>query len=524
MNVWHRVGWVFALGLSAVVSSAPAEAAADLVEERDVASLQADLQAGRLSSETLVRAYLQRIETIDRHGPTLNAIIELNPEALAIARAMDAERAQGKRRSPLHGIPVLLKDNIDTADSMQTSAGSLALVGQPALRDAELVARLRAAGMVILGKTNLSEWANFRGKRSSAGWSSRGGQTRNPYALDRSPCGSSSGSAVAVAASLVSVAVGTETDGSIVCPAAMNGVVGIKPTVGLVSRSGIVPISSSQDTAGALARNVRDAALLLQVMTGSDPRDPITADADAHQVSLVDALSVDALRGARIGVVRQLTGYHPDVDARFEAALQVMRDAGAILVDDLSFPTRAEANTLESTLFLHEFKSGLDAYLDHRQGVPIASLEELIAYNQRHAAQVMPWFGQEYLEQAAATHGIGDLDYQNARQRLRQLTREQGIDALLTEHRLDALIAPTTGPAWKTDWLNGGNYLGGSAGMAAMAGYPNISLPMGQVHGLPVGLSIFGTAWSEARLIALAYAFEQRAHARKPPRYAVTLP
>jgi len=515
---------VLSIGLWAIAQGVFAAPTTVVIDERDIASLQADLKAGRMNSETLVRAYLQRIDAIDRDGPSLNAVIELNPEALAIARVLDAERAQGKLRGPLHGIPVLLKDNIDTADSLQTSAGSLALVGQPATRDAALVARLRAAGMVILGKTNLSEWANFRGKRSSAGWSSRGGQTRNPYALDRSPCGSSSGSAVAVAASLVSVAVGTETDGSIVCPAAMNGVVGIKPTVGLVSRSGIVPISSSQDTAGAFGRSVRDAALLLQAMVGNDPRDLITADADAQRADYVKALSTDALRGARIGVVRQLTGYHPGVDARFEAALQILRDAGAVLVDDLSFPTRAEANTLEQTVFLHEFKSGLNAYLGSREGVPIASLAELIDYNQRHAAQVMPWFGQEYLLQADATKGTQDADYRKARKRLQRLTREHGIDALVNEHRLDALIAPTTGPAWKTDWLNGGNYLGGSAGMAAMAGYPNISLPMGQVHGLPVGLSMFGTAWSEARLIALAYAFEQRAQARKPPQYAETLP
>lgn len=515
-----------AFGIHATVmagETSPARSSVQVVE-RDVASLQADLRRGSLSSVELVQAYLQRITDVDRQGPALNAVIELNPEALSIARELDAERAQGKLRGPLHGIPVLLKDNIDTADSMQTSAGSLALTGAPARHDAAVVERLRDAGMVILGKTNLSEWANFRGQRSTAGWSSRGGQTRNPYALDRTPCGSSSGSAVAVAASLVSVAVGTETDGSIVCPAAMNGVVGIKPTVGLVSRRGIVPISSSQDTAGAFGRSVRDAALLLQAMTGSDSGDPATSRTDSQRTDYEAALSVDALRGARIGVVRQLTGYHPGVDARFEAALQDLRAAGAVLVDDLSFPTRTEANTLEPIVFLHEFKSGLNTYLASRDGVPVRSLADLIDYNQRHAQRIMPWFGQEYLLQAEATAGMDAPDYLAARDRLRRLTREQGIDALLQAHRLDALIAPTTGPAWKTDWLNGGNYLGGSAGMAAMAGYPNISLPMGQVHGLPVGLSIFGTAWTEARLIGFAYAFEQRTKARKPPQYAETLP
>ncbi len=515
-------GLLFALAGTSQAQVATGQSSPDplpAVEEISIADLQASMTAGRSSSASLVQAYLQRIDQIDRNGPTLNAIIELNPDALAIARSLDAERAAGNVRGALHGIPLLLKDNIDTADAMQTSAGSLAMVGDPATADSTVAARLRAAGAVILGKTNLSEWANFRGRRSSSGWSSRGGQTRNPYALERSPCGSSSGSGVAAAASLAAASIGTETDGSIVCPASVNGVVGIKPSIGLISRAGIVPIAASQDTAGPMARSVADAAVLLQAMVGSDARDPTTIDADHQRVDYLAALDKDALRGARLGVVRELAGYHAGVDARFEMALVALRAAGAELVDPVALPTRREASAAELPVLLHEFKHGLNAYLASRTGIPITSLTGLIAWNDREASRVLPWFGQEYLLQAEVTEGIDASEYLDSRSKAQRLAGPEGIDAALRAHDLDALVAPTSGPAWPVDWVNGDHYIGGSAGMAAIAGYPNISVPMGQVKGLPVGLSLFGAGYSEARLIALAYAFEQATGWRKPPAY-----
>ena len=490
------------------------------VEERSLAELAAAQAAGTVSSQDLVRAYLERIERIDRAGPRINAVIELNPDALKIAEALDAERAAGKVRGPLHGIPILLKDNIDTGDAMQTSAGSIALVGEPAAQDATVAARLREAGAVILGKTNLSEWANFRGRRSSSGWSSRGGQTRNPYALERSPCGSSSGSGAAAAASLAAASIGTETDGSILCPSSVNGLVGIKPSIGLVSRAGIVPISSSQDTAGPMARSVRDAALLLQAIAGSDPRDPATVDSGAPEVDYLAALEADALKGARIGVVRELAGFHRGVDARFEAAIEALRGAGAEIVDNVSLPTRAEAAGNELTVLVHEFRDDLNAYLATRSGVPVKTIDEVIAFNSARADTVLRWFGQQWMEQAAASGGMQAPAYLRARDDARRLAGPEGIDAAMAKHALDALIGPSTGPAWRVDWVNGDSPSGGSSGMAAISGYPSISVPMGQVHGLPVGLTLFGAKFSEAKLIGYAYAFEQATQWRKPPTYA----
>jgi amidase len=489
-------------------------------EEASIAGLQARMAEGRLDSRTLVRAYLARIAALDDAGPRLNAVIELNPDALAEAGARDAERKAGRTRGPLHGIPVLLKDNID-ATPMATSAGSLALAGHRPARDAFLVARLREAGAVILGKTNLSEWANFRSTRSTSGWSARGGQTRNPYALDRNPCGSSSGTGVAVSANLVVVGVGTETDGSILCPSAVNGVVGIKPTVGLISRGGMVPISHSQDTAGPMARSVADAAALLTAMAATDPADDATGNDGRRQQDYLAALDPNALKGARIGVLRKSTGYHPALDARFERALATLRAAGAELVD-AEIATAGQWQQAEYAVLLHEFKDGLNRYLA-TSGAPVSSLDALIAYNLAHADSEMPWFGQEILEMA---RGVGAIDapaYLEARATARRLAGKEGIDATLSAHRLDALVAPTTSPAWTTDPVNGDHFSGAGYGAAAVAGTPSLTVPMGEVHGLPVGLTFLGPAWSEAKLIGFAHAFEQLTRARTPPKFLPTV-
>jgi amidase len=501
-------------------TAAPAGDAAFAHEEASIATLQARMAEGRLDSRTLVRAYLARIAALDDAGPRLNAVIELNPDALAEAGARDAERKAGRTRGPLHGIPVLLKDNID-ATPMATSAGSLALAGHRPARDAFLVARLRDAGAVILGKTNLSEWANFRSTRSTSGWSARGGQTRNPYALDRNPCGSSSGTGVAVSANLAVVGVGTETDGSILCPSAVNGVVGIKPTVGLISRGGIVPISHSQDTAGPMARSVADAAALLTAMAATDPADDATGSEARRQQDYLSALDPNALKGARIGVLRKSTGYHPALDARFERALATLRAAGAELID-AEIATAGQWQQAEYAVLLHEFKDGLNRYLA-TSGAPVSSLDELIAYNIAHADTEMPWFGQEILEMA---RGVGAIDapaYLEARATARRLAGKEGIDATLSAHRLDALVAPTTSPAWTTDPVNGDHFSGAGYGAAAVAGTPSLTVPMGEVHGLPVGLTFLGPAWSEAKLIGFAHAFEQLTRARTPPRFLPTV-
>ncbi len=489
------------------------------LEETTLADLQRRMASGELSARAIAQQYLDRIAAIDKAGPQLSAIIELNPDALTIADAMDAERKAGKVRGPLHGIPVLLKDNIDTADAMQTSAGSLALVGAPALQDSTVAAKLRDAGAVILGKTNLSEWANIRSSRSSSGWSARGGQTKNPYVLDRNPCGSSSGSGAAVSANLAAIAVGTETDGSIICPSSVNGVVGIKPTVGLVSRAGIVPISHSQDTAGPMARSVADAAALLGVLAGSDARDKASWDADKHKGDYARALDANGLKGARIGVVRKFAGFNPDVDAALDRALMSLRAAGAIVVDNVDVPNWDKFGDAELTVLLYELKADLNAYLATRRGLPVTSLAEAIAFNKQHAAEEMAWFGQELFEQAQAKGSLSDKAYKDAAAKARKMARE-GIDAALKKDRLDVLVAPSNAPAWPTDWVNGDHVTGGNTSPAAVAGYPSITVPMGLVHGLPVGLSFVGTAWAEEKLIRLGYAFEQATKARAVPTFA----
>jgi amidase len=488
--------------------------------ETTIAQLAEKMGAGRLTARTLAAAYLKRVEAVDRRGPKLNSVIELNPDALTIAGELDRERKAGRVRGPLHGIPLLLKDNIATRDRMSTSAGSLALAGVPVPRDAHLAARLREAGAVILGKANLSEWANFRSTRSTSGWSARGGLTRNPYALDRNTSGSSSGSAAAVAASLAAGAIGTETDGSIVSPAAKNGIVGFKPTVGLVSRDGIVPIAASQDTAGPMTRTVTDAALLLSAIGGADPRDSATRDARL-QPDYTSFLDSDGLRGARIGVARAYVSANDRVQALFSRALEALKAGGAEIVDPVTLPPRASYGEAELEVLLHEFKAGLAAYLaEFAPAAPIRTVDDLIAFNERHREKEMPHFGQELLTMAAARGGLDSPVYRDALEKGRRLTRDEGIDKALAEHRLDALIAPTGGPAWITDFINGDSHAGGFSSPAAIAGYPHITVPMGQVAGLPVGLSFVGAAWSEPTLLKLAYAYEQATRLRRPPEFA----
>ncbi len=487
--------------------------------EATIAGLQERMDSGELTARSLAKAYLARVELIDRGGPGLRSVIEVNPDALALADALDAERRARGPRGPLHGIPVLVKDNVDTADAMKTTAGSLALLGAEPERDAFVVRRLRGAGAVLLGKTNLSEWANFRSTRSTSGWSARGGQCRNPYALDRNPCGSSSGSAVAVSADLGAVAVGTETDGSIVCPASSNGVVGIKPTLGLVSRAGIVPIAHSQDTAGPLARTVADAATLLEALAGADPRDPATARAPTA-LDLVGALDDGRLEGVRIGVARNMAGFHDRVDAVLEDALDALRDLGAELVDPADVPHATELEEPELEVLLFEFKADLEAYLGGLGGEAPRTLAELIAFNEEHRDDEMPLFGQDLFLKANDRGPLTDPVYVEALATCGRLAREEGIDAVMDEHRLDALIAPSGGPAWVTDPVNGDHYVGGNTTPAAVAGYPSVSVPAGFAFALPVGVSFIGRAWSEPTLIRIAHAFERVTGHRRPPTFA----
>lgn len=491
------------------------------LDELTLPELRSGQESGRFTAQSLTRKYLERIETIDRNGPKLNAVIELNPDAGASARELDRERKSGRVRGPLHGVPVLLKDNLDTADRMETTAGSLALEGHHPKRDSFVAQKLREAGAVILGKTNLSEWANFRSSRSTSGWSSRGGQTNNPFALDRNPSGSSAGSGAAVSASLCAVAIGTETDGSIMSPATACGIVGLKPTVGLISRSGIIPIAHSQDTAGPMARTVADAAILLGVLAGVDERDEVTRES-AGKVPVDYAAFLDprGLHGARIGVARRFLGFHPAVDKLMEAAFAALKSEGATLVDPADLPTHGRFGGAEYEVLLYEFKHGLNAYLaalgpDAR----VRSLADVIAFNEANRERVMPFFGQETLIRAQAKGPLTEPAYREALATCRRLTRTEGIDAVMNEHRLDALIAPTAGPAHLTDHVNGDRGLGGSSSPAAVAGYPSITVPAGFVGGLPVGISFFGRAWSEPTLIKLAYAFEQATKHRRTPKF-----
>jgi amidase len=506
--------------IAAICAPATARARPANVEERSIADLDADLASGRTTSQALVAAYLARIRRIDKTGPRINAVLVINPNAMADAKALDAERHAGNIRGPLHGIPIMLKDNIESREPIATTAGSLALADNIARRDAPLVARLRAAGAIILGKTNLSEWANIRSTRASSGWSAVGGLTRNPYAPDRSACGSSAGSAAATAASLTAAAIGTETDGSITCPAAVNGLVGLKPTVGLVSRTHIVPISHSQDSAGPMARSVRDAAILLTAIAGTDPADPATANADAHRTDYVAALDPAALRGKRIGVMRFAAGFNPQVDALFEAAVAQMRSAGAALIEIPAFDTKPMRDA-EKIVLMDELRTDLDAYLATTPpAVKARTLADLIAFNRAHADREMPWFGQDQFEKSEAGMGMADPAYPAAAAAARRSAGPDGIDAMLAHDQLDALIAPTTGPAWTIDLVVADHYSGGSAaGLAAIAGYPHLTVPLGQIHGLPVGISFIGPPWSEPLLLGLGFAYEQQSRARRPPTY-----
>ncbi len=483
------------------------------------------MRSGAQTARSITEQYLARIEAIDRRGPAINSVIEVNPDALAIAELRDRERRDGRTRGPLHGIPVLLKDNIDTADRMRTSAGSLALADSIAPRDAFLVQRLRDAGAVILGKTNLSEWANFRSTRSSSGWSGRGGQTRNPYVLDRNPCGSSSGSGAAVSANLAPLAVGTETDGSIVCPASACGIVGIKPTLGLVSRAGVIPIAHSQDTAGPMARTVADAAALLGALTGVDPRDRATAASDGRShADYTGFLDPASLRGARIGVARSYFGFSDAVDRVMNEAIAAMKSAGATVVDPANIPTRGKFDDSEFEVLLYEFKADLNAYLAERAARGAArSLADLIAFNERNREREMPFFGQEIFVMAEKKGPLSTRAYRQALAKNHRMSRAEGIDAVIARYRLDAIVAPTGGPAWPTDLLNGDHFTGGSSTMAAVAGYPSVTIPAGAVHGLPVGISLFASAYSEPKLIGLAYSLEQTLKARRAPRFLPTL-
>ena len=495
------------------------------LEEMTVAQLQEAMAAGRYTSRRLVQLYTERINAVDRNGPTLRSVIELNPDAPSIADTLDADRKSGRVRGPLHGIPVLIKDNIDTGDRMMTTAGSLALQGVPAPRDAFIVTKLRAAGAVILGKTNLSEWANFRSTKSTSGWSARGGQVTNPYVLDRNPCGSSSGTGAAVAANLSAIGVGTETDGSIVCPSGANALVGIKPTIGLVSRTGIVPISHTQDTAGPMTRTVADAAILLGAMVGPDPSDAATVGSKSKSADYSAALKVDGLRGARIGVARKrFFGYSPATDKMIDQAITDMKANGATIIDPADIATADRLDDCELEILLYEFKVDLNRYLVSRgPSAPVHSLKDLIAFNIRERDREMPYFEQELLIRAEKKGPLTSPAYRKALATCRARSRTLGIDAVMTKFRLDAIIAPTGSPAWPIDLINGDHFLGASSTPAAVAGYPSIAVPAGFVRGLPIGVSFIGRAWSEPTLISLAYSYEQATKHRKPPTFAQTV-
>lgn len=489
------------------------------LDEITIAQLQTAMEMGEETARTITAAYLEQIAAIDE--ATVNAVLAVNPDVLTIADALDAERQAGQVRSPLHGIPILIKGNIDTADKMTTTAGSLALAGSIAPRDAFIVERLREAGAIILGKANLSEWANFRSTRSSSGWSAEGGQTRNPYALDRTPSGSSSGSGAGVAANLCVAAIGTETDGSIVSPASINGIVGIKPTLGAVSRSGIIPIAHSQDTAGPMARTVRDAAILLGALTGFDERDPLTQESEGKAFrDYTQYLDEDGLRGARIGVVRAFFGRNPHLITQIETAIEVIKSAGATIIDPVEIKSLGKFDQTEYDVLLYEFKADLNAYLATLgDDASVKTMADVIAFNVRHRDKEMVYFDQEHTERAQAKGDLSDPEYIEALANNHRQSREEGIDAVIAEHNLDALIAPTGGPAWLIDYVNGDHYTQSSSSLAAVAGYPHITVPAGFVWGLPIGLSFMGGAYSEPTLLRLAYAFEQLTKHRKPPDF-----
>jgi amidase len=505
------------IGLT-IAQNTPAQTNSFPLEEKTVLELQAMMQKGEMTSRQITQAYLTRISDIDKK---LNSMIELNPDALAIADQMDSERKAGKIRGPLHGIPIVIKDNIDTADKMKTTAGSLALVDAPTPKqDAFIVRQLRAAGAVIIGKTNLSEWANFRSTKSSSGWSGRGGQTRNPYILDRNPCGSSSGTGSAIAANLASIGIGTETDGSIVCPSATCGIVGIKPTLGLVSRSGIIPIAHSQDTAGPMTRTVADSAILLGALVGTDREDSITSRANNGGNDYTKYLTKDGLRGMKLGVARQYFGRNAKVDALIEPQLQVLKDGGATLID-VEFPRLRDFGDAEYEVLLYEFKDDLNKYLAGR-GSQYKTLKDLIEFNEKNAGREMPYFGQEIFIQAEAKADLNDRAYRIALLQSKLMTQEQGIDGVMDKHKLDAIVAPSGGVAWMTDPVNGDCGVFESSSLAAVAGYPNITVPAGFIQGLPAGISFFGRAFSEPVLIKAAYAYEQATKARRVPRLLPT--
>lgn len=495
------------------------------LEEVTISELQDGMRTGRWTARGITELYLGRIEALDGQGPALRHMLETNPDALAIADRLDAERRDGRVRGLLHGIPILVKDNIDTADRMSTTAGSFALEGSVARQDSFVAARLREAGAILLGKANLSEWANFRSTRSSSGWSGRGGQGKNPYALDRSPCGSSSGSAGAVAASYAAAAIGTETDGSIVCPSNANSVVGFKPTLGLVSRSGIIPIAHSQDTAGPIARTVTDAAILLGALTGVDPHDEATADSGGRTHSdYTRFLDADGLHGARIGVTRgRFFGYSPEADKLVEEAIDMMKQEGAVVIDPAEIPHVGEYDDSEFTVLLYEFKADLNTYLGTLgPEAPVRTLADLIEFNERNRRKEMPYFGQEIFHMAEEKGPLTEKEYLDALALNHRLSRAEGIDAVMAEHRLDALVAPTGSPPWTIDLINGDHFLGASSTPAAVAGYPSITVPVGYSFGLPVGISFVGRAWSEPTLFKLAYGLEQATKARRPPTYLPT--
>jgi amidase len=502
----------------------PSVPAAFELDEATIAELQAGMASGKHSAHSVAQKYIERIEDVDDHGPAINSVIELNPDALSIAAELDKERKAGRVRGPLHGIPVLIKDNIDTHDRMTTTAGSLALGGSIPLQDAFVAKKLRDAGAVIIGKTNLSEWANFRSSHSSSGWSGRGGQTKNPYVLDRNPCGSSSGTGASIAANLAAIGVGTETDGSVVCPSNANSLVGIKPTLGLISRAGIVPIAHSQDTAGPMCRTVTDAAILLGALAGVDARDDETrGSAGKSFADYTKFLDANGFKGARIGVHRKAFGFNDAVDKLMTDCIDIIKKRGATVIDPADIPTQGKFDDTELEVLLYEFKADLNSYLASLgPRAPVKSLKEIIDFNEQYRDREMPYFGQDLFAKAQAKGPLTDKAYRDALAKNRRLSRKEGIDFVMDKNKLDALIAPTGGPPWPTDWVNGDHFTGGYSTASSVAGYPHITVPAGYIFGMPVGISFFGRAWSEPTLIKFAYAFEEATKARRAPKFLPT--